>query len=184
MIQRAELGRELEWALDHAKIEAGTRSTQNNPRISQEQIMYIQHRKLPKKTSPPRVTWPFRSFGPGFPGVREQLVRAYRTLTNSGFLIDCDAQNDLGDGKTWVVECRSTDKLPKDTDLADLARQCLELKGIVTDGVSLEGRTLYVTLSLPARQTAPSEQPSGSALAESDREDPTLKDLSERSAGA
>jgi hypothetical protein len=179
MIQRAELGRELEWALDHAKIEAATSSTQSNLRISQEQITDSRHRKLPKKTWPPRVTWPPRSFSPGFPGVREQLVRAFRTLTKSGFLIDSDPQNDLGDGKTWVVECRSTDKLPKDTDLADLARQCLESKGIVTDGVSLEGRTLYVTLSPPARQIAPSEQQSGPALAESERERLRAKRLRE-----
>jgi hypothetical protein len=38
MILTAELGRELEWALDVAKIEAATSSTQSNLRISQEQI--------------------------------------------------------------------------------------------------------------------------------------------------
>jgi hypothetical protein len=111
-----------------------------------------QRRKVPKKTSQPRAPWPPRSFDPGFPGVREQLERAYRVFTSNGFLVVGDPQNDIGDGQTWMVECKSTDKLPRDADLACLARQCLDSKGIAIERVLLKGQMLQVTLSPPAKR--------------------------------
>jgi hypothetical protein len=81
------------------------------------------------------------------------LKRAHQILTKRGFLILADPSNDLGDGKTWVLECERTDKLPKDADLADLARQCLQSNGMGIDGVFPKGRILYVTLSPPAQRT-------------------------------
>ncbi len=87
-----------------------------------------------------------------------------------GFRVLADPFNDLGDGKTWVLECEPTDNLPKDADPVDLARQCLESKGIATEteGVRLKGQMLYVALSPPAQRTTQDQVQPGSP--ESDRE--------------
>jgi hypothetical protein len=129
-----------------------------------------QNHKQVKKTSRRRAPWPSRSFGQVFPGVLEQLKRGHRMLTQRGFLIVADPLNDLGDGKTWVLECECTDKLAKDADPVDLARQCLESDDMATDGVSLKGRTLYVALSPPAQRTPHVGVQPAPASPESDRE--------------
>jgi hypothetical protein len=52
------------------------------------------------------------------------------------WLLDvADPENLTGDGKSWVLECKPTAKLPKDADPADLARQCLESEGVKADAV-------------------------------------------------
>jgi hypothetical protein len=97
--------------------------------------------------------WPSSSFpSPGWPDVVQAFKCAHRILTTNGFLIVADPENVTGDGKSWVLECKPTAKLPTDVDPADLARQCLELKGVKADAVvqlDESDRTLHVALSPP-----------------------------------
>ncbi|PWT92226.1 MAG: hypothetical protein C5B55_06775 [Blastocatellia bacterium] len=98
--------------------------------------------------------WPSSRIGPVLHHqVREHLRRTHRILTAKGFLVSTDPENVLGDGKTWVLECRATAKLPKDPNPAYLARQCLESAGVKVDAVvHLEEEsksTLHVSLSPP-----------------------------------
>jgi hypothetical protein len=95
--------------------------------------------------------WPSSSFpSPGWPVVVQKFRDAHRILTTKGFLIVADPENALGDGKSWVLQCKPTARLPKGADPADLATQCLESEGVETDSVVQldEGdRTIYVSLS-------------------------------------
>jgi hypothetical protein len=97
--------------------------------------------------------WPSSSFpSPGWPDVVQNFKCAHRILTTNGFLIVADPENLTGDGKSWVLECKPTAKLPKDADPADLARQCLESEGVKADEVvqlDEADRTLHVSLSPP-----------------------------------
>jgi hypothetical protein len=96
--------------------------------------------------------WPSSSFpSPGRPEVVQQYKRAHRILTTAGFLVVADPRNDCGDGRTWVLRCKPTDKLPKDADPTNLSRQCLESDGITLDGVLWQGEMLSVVLSPPAK---------------------------------
>src|SRR5271170_3962109 len=61
--------------------------------------------------------WPSSSFGPVFPEVLAQLKRAYQILTTRGFRIVDDPLNPLGDGRSWLLRCEPTDKLPNNADL-------------------------------------------------------------------
>ena len=68
------------------------------------------------------------------------------------------------------MKCKSTEKLPAGADLIDLARQCLESKGIPIRGLWSKDQTLYVTLSPPARLAIPGEaQPAASPESEHER---------------
>jgi hypothetical protein len=97
--------------------------------------------------------WPSSSFpNPGWPDVVQNFMCAHQILTTNGFLIVADPENVTGDGKSWVLECKPTAKLPKDADPADLARQCLESEGVKADGVvqlDESNRTIHVSLSPP-----------------------------------
>jgi len=97
--------------------------------------------------------WPSSSFpNPGWPDVVQNFKCAHRILTTNGFLIVADPENVTGDGKSWVLECKPTAKLPKDADPADLARQYLESEGVKVDEVGQldeSDRTLYVLLGPP-----------------------------------
>jgi hypothetical protein len=97
--------------------------------------------------------WPSSYFpNPGWPDVEQNLKCAHRILTTNGFLIVADPENVAGDGKSWVLECKPSIKLPKDADPADLARQCLESEGLRVDAVvqlDESDRTLHVALSPP-----------------------------------
>jgi hypothetical protein len=96
--------------------------------------------------------WPSSSFpSPGWPEVVQQYKRAHRILTTAGFLVVADPRNDCGDGRTWVLRCKPTDKLPKDADPTNLSRQCLESDGMTLDGVLWQGEMLSVVLSPPAK---------------------------------
>jgi hypothetical protein len=97
--------------------------------------------------------WPSSSFpSPGLPDVVQNFKSAHRILTANGFLIVADPENVTGDGKSWVLECKPTSKLPKDAAPAHLARQYLALEGVKTDEIVLldeSDRTLLVCLSPP-----------------------------------
>jgi hypothetical protein len=100
--------------------------------------------------------WPSSSFpSPGWLDVEQRFKCAHRVLTTNGFVIVADPENVTGDGKSWVLECKLTAKLPKDAELADLARQCLESEGVKVDGVvQFDDRTLHVALSPPPQPIA------------------------------
>lgn len=74
--------------------------------------------------------WPSRGFGPVLPNVLEELQRAYRILTTTGFEVIGDPLNPLGDGRSWVLRCKPTRNLPNNSDIADLAHRCLLAEGI------------------------------------------------------
>jgi hypothetical protein len=96
--------------------------------------------------------WPSSSFpSSGWPEVAQQYKRAHRILTAAGFLVVADPRNDCGDGRTWVLRCKPTDKLLKDADPTNLSRQCLESDGMTLDGVLWQGEMLSVVLSPPAK---------------------------------
>jgi len=65
--------------------------------------------------------------------VRELLGRTRRSLEGHGFEVrnvPDGLMNPLGDGKTWVVRCVPTAKIPPGQDAADLAWRCLESEGV------------------------------------------------------
>ena len=74
--------------------------------------------------------WPSHGFGPVLPNVLEELKRAYRILTTTGFEVIGDPLNPLGDGRSWVLRCEPTRSLPDNCDIADLAYRCLLAEGI------------------------------------------------------
>jgi hypothetical protein len=74
--------------------------------------------------------WPSRDFGPVLPNVLEELKRAYRILTTAGFEVIGDPLNPLGDGRSWVIRCEPTRNLPDNSNIANLAEQCLLEAGI------------------------------------------------------
>ena len=72
----------------------------------------------------PEPEWP-----PVLPSVLEELKRARRTLTETGFKVIGDPLNPLGDGRSWVLRCKPTPDLPNNADLASLADRCLLSEG-------------------------------------------------------
>ena len=124
------------------------------------------HQKQLKKRSP--RSWLPASFGPVLPGVRSQLERVHQILRDSRYRIATDAPNPVnpcGDGRSWVVLCKPTSKLPKDVDPADFARQRLQSEGVRAEDVGYvddNHQTIYVAVSPPpepSREPTPKQAP-------------------------
>jgi hypothetical protein len=111
------------------------------------------------------AAWP-SVFLPLRTDVRELLGRVRRILEERGFQVrgvPDNLLNQVGDGKTWVVRCMPTAKIPPGQDSADLAWRCLESEDVkVSARPTWENGSLLVALDEVSMQPLPQLPNSGS----------------------